>query len=256
MVPMNPDPLPVVKAGPIDVPDLCRPIGWNPELTPAQKSHIEGYLRGRNGALAALPMICRWEECIIRAQCPLYQAKVDPPPRDLPCPIETSDIDRWVKELMVELEVTEKDVTDLSILRELVTWMVLEKRALAELALDPKNIRDAVLGIDKDGDPITKEMMNPAITMLEKAAKTKQKYRDALVATREAKAKDKGRKQPSMSEFAATIMQKIEAKKRGLQAVLPPVIDATPVAPPKALEAPPAGEAEPELPDAAEIDFG
>lgn len=210
---------------------LVRTVGWDPKLSPEQSAHLHKYFQTqRAGPIATLPLICRWNDCIYRCSCPLYQAKVDPPPLNLPCPVEATNIDLLINALAREMEIGPDDVTDQSILRELVMWTTLEKRAQEELALDPKTIREAVVGFDDEGEPLMKEMMNPAINMLEKAGKMKHKLREALIATREAKSRDKSRKQTTMSEVAARVAQKIAAaKSRQIMKNLPVVIDVEPL---------------------------
>lgn len=211
--------LPVKKNQPIEVPELVQPANWSPDLTEKQKAHLQRFYESQKAApLASLPMQCKWENCHCRHACPLFTMKVEPSPKGGACPIEVEMINRWLSEGMREMDISINDITDMAILREMVTWMVLEWRAQAELAASPETIRDSIVGVDPDtGDPIMKEFMNPIILMLEKAAKTKAKHRDALVSTREAKAKDPTRRQLSMSDLAITIQQKMEAKKKQLQ---------------------------------------
>ena len=137
--------------------------------------------------------------------------------------------------------------------------------------MDPKNVRETVVGFDDEGEPLVKEMMNPAILMLEKAGKMSQKLLEALIATREAKAKDKTRKQTSMSEISARVAKKIaEAKmKQGLLSTAPVVITQNPtpvvsapvpvdtpvVSPAQVFLTPPPKEGEPDDEIPMDLDF-
>lgn len=145
------------------------------------------------------------------------------------CPIEINLIDRWVRDYANELEVMPENIIDLAILKEMVMWKILEKRAGEELAKEPRIIHESVIGIDDDGIPVTKDMMNPIIVMMEKAGKMQAKLRESLLATRESKDKANSRKQIDLSAVAEKVKAKIEAKKRALLGI-PETIDVKPVA--------------------------
>ena len=201
-------------------PEKIRPAGWHPELTEEQKEYVNTFLDTQKGApLASLPVICLWHNCLYKKACALYELEISPTPEGKRCPIEIQMIERWLSQFSEELGIEEGDISDMAVLKTLIQWMIFEWRAQAELANDPKINRSSIVGIDKDGDPIVREIMNPAITMLEKAAKTKHKLWEALIATREAKAKDKSRKQIQISDIAAALQAKIEARKKEIEAL-------------------------------------
>ena len=198
---------------------MAIPSNWNPNLTPDQQSFFKKHLDSQKAApLASLPMVCKWESCVAKHACPLFQTKVSPTPEGKACPYEIEMINNYLSDYCRELEVSPNDITDMALIKEMVTWHIYEWRAQAEMAAEPNIIREAVIGYDTENDePVTKEVMNPIIIMLEKASKTRAKIRDALIATREAKAKEKGRKQVGLSELAANIQQKIEEKKKQME---------------------------------------
>lgn len=196
---------------------MVTPAGWNPEFNQEQKDYLAGYFKAQQaGPTASIALLCKWSECPYRSHCPLYQLQIPDPPIGKPCPVEATLIERYLHDFMVELDIQPTDITDIAILKEVVLWQILQKRTIEELAQDPKTIRETVVGVDEEGDPISKEMMNPAITMLDKAAKTKIRYWDALIATREAKAKDKGRKQTNISDYSAMVQKRILERKQRL----------------------------------------
>lgn len=210
-----------IKAEPLDAPALVLPAGWSPQLSAEQAMAINNYFDGQKaGPIATMPLICKWQDCHYRHGCVLFQLKIDPPPTGKPCPVEMTELQNWMSQYMKELDITEKDVTDMAILREMLSWQLLEKRAQSELAQDPELLRESVVGVDADHEPIMKEGMNPLVLIFEKAAKTKLKHREALIATREAKAKDKSRKQTNLSDLSALIAKKIEERKKRLEGII------------------------------------
>ena len=217
----EPKKLPIVIP-PAEAPTLVTPAGWNPDFSKEQRDYLASYFKSQQaGPTASLALICKWEDCIYKGHCPLFQMKISDPPIGKPCPVEATLVEQHMFDFKKELGIEDADITDIAILKEVVIWQMLQKRAIEELAQDPKNIRETIVGVDEEGDPISKEMMNPAITMLEKAAKTKLRYWEALIATREAKAKDKSRKQTNLSDFSALVQKRILDRKLRLGKVTP-----------------------------------
>lgn len=218
--------------------EISKPANWDPKFNDEQAKYLKNYFDRQKGSpLASLPMICKWSACHYKASCPLYAMQIDPSPINKPCPIEQTIIDNLIADYCKELDIQPEDITDLAVLKEMVHWNIMEKRAQEELAEDPKIIREAVVGVDDEGVPIMREIMNPIINMMEKSGRMKQKLRDSLIATREAKDKSKSRKQLSITQIAASIQAKIAAKKNNM-------IDATPI---KQIETEPAKPQDPEI---------
>lgn len=212
-------------------PSLVSPINWKPNMKPEDLVVYKRHLDSQKAApLASLPMICKWQDCSYKAHCPLWQMKIDPPPIGQACPYEIEMINGYLSDYMRELEVTVDDITDLALIKEMITWHIYEWRAQAELSQEPNIIRDAVIGYDADSnEPVMKEIMNPIILMLEKTSKARGKIRDALLATREAKARAKGTRQVGLSELSASIQAKIEATKKARQQARDTIIDVMPM---------------------------
>jgi len=120
-------------------------------------------------------------------------------------------LDDTVRDLCGELEVSEDQIIDLSMVKELAVVMLLEARAHAQLAQDP----DTVVVDDTTVDPRTGKFgksrkTNPLHLALEKLRKRKQRLMDALVATREAKARDKSRRVMDPSQIAGQMARRLQ----------------------------------------------
>lgn len=212
---------------PIDIStEMVRPANWVPNISPEQKVFIDEYFKRKSvGVVASLPLICKWDDCPFKGDCPLYSLKITPTPIGKQCPIEATLVANKVAHFQKEMGVGDQDYTDLTILKEMVMWEMMEVRTLLELGQDPSMSKEAVIGIDSDGEPMTREMANPLIIILEKAGKMKHKLRESLIATREAKDKAKQRKQPDLSDMGINIQKKIEEKRKLMQIAQNPTIN-------------------------------
>jgi len=101
---------------------------------------------------------------------------------------------------------------------------MLAKRAVEELAVDPKIVKRSVAGFQQTNEgqkPIYKEEINQRLTFLEKAQRNKMKIMDSLIATREAKSKDTSRILHDPSTYAAKLLDKArELKEKAAKAGL------------------------------------
>lgn len=207
---------PIVKVGPeTRVGGLIWASGHTPTLTIQQESKIKDYLRKQRGApLASIALLCKRNDCCYRGSCPLFQLDPMLAPLGAPCPIETTLIDDMLNDYMRELGISEDNVIDLSILKEFVMYQIYAKRAREELAEDPRVIRKEFAGIDAKGNVITKEVMNPIFTMLDKQSRVKQKLLESLIATRESKSKANASTTQSFSTLLVALKDRIEEKKK------------------------------------------
>ena len=164
-------------------------------LTPKEAKKLICYLNTlKTGFQASMPIICMGEQCPYHKKCPLGENNNYPMGQD--CPMESYLKDSWYNEYAKDLEIADDSKVDSSLVQDLVLWDMLSKRALEELAADPKIVKKAVAGFQQTNDgmkPIYKEEVNQKLTFLEKAQRQKMKIMDSLIATREAKSKDTSR---------------------------------------------------------------
>jgi hypothetical protein len=197
-------------------------------LTPSEAKKLICYLNTlKTGFQAAMPIICLGEQCPYSKKCPLGANNSYPMGRD--CPIESYLKESWYMEYVRDLEIQEGSRVDEALVQDLVLWDMLGKRALEELASDPKIVKQSVAGFQqtKDGmKPVYRDEVNQKLTFLEKAQRQKMKIMDSLIATREAKSKDTSRMIHDPSTYAAKLLDKareLKAKAAGMG-----LVDVTP----------------------------
>jgi len=197
-------------------------------LTPKEAKKLVMYLTAlRHGFSASAPMICTAEQCPYSSKCPLGTNNSYPIGKE--CPLESTIIEMWYNDYVKELGIDPESKVDGALVGDLVFWEILEKRATEELAKKPEIIQKNLAGFTetKEGmKPFYRDEMNQIINFLEKAQRQKLKIMNALIATREAKAKDVNRVMADPSTYASKLLEKArELTRRAADAGL---IDVTP----------------------------
>ena len=184
--------------------------GFEIALTPKEAKKLVVYLSAlKHGFTASVPILCTGEKCPYASKCPMVEMNNCPMGKD--CPIEATLIDMWQADYMRDLEIDPNNKVDSSLVSDIVFWEVLEKRATEELAKKPEILRRNVAGFQETSDgvkPVYKDEMNQIVNFLEKAQKQRLKIMNALIATREAKAKDSNRSISDPSTYAAKLLDK------------------------------------------------
>lgn len=197
-------------------------------LTPKEAKRLVIYLNSlRHGFTATAPMICTAEQCPYSSKCPLGTNNTYPIGKE--CPIESSIIDMWYADYAKELGIDPDSKVDGALVGDLVFWEILEKRATEELAKKPEIIQKNLAGFQQTNDglkPVYRDEMNQIVHFLEKAQKQKLKIMNALIATREAKAKDVNRIMADPSTHASKLLER--ARELTRMAADAGLIDVTP----------------------------
>lgn len=185
--------------------------GFEITLTPKEAKRLILYINTmKHGFSASVPMICIGEQCPYAAKCPLGTNNNYPIGKD--CPIEGTLLEMWHSDYVKELGVDPDSKVDGALVGDLVFWEILEKRASEELAKKPEIIQKNFAGFQQtaggDATPVYKDEMNQIVNFLEKAQRQKLKIMNALIATREAKAKDASRIIADPSTYAAKLLEK------------------------------------------------
>jgi hypothetical protein len=163
----------------------------------------------KHGFSATAPMLCLGEQCPYSAKCPLGTNNNYPIGKE--CPVEGTLLEIWHGDYVKELGVDPESKVDGALVGDLVFWEILEKRATEELAKKPEIVQKNVAGFQNTADglkPVYRDEMNQVINFLEKAQRQKLKIMNALIATREAKAKDASRIIADPSTYAAKLLER------------------------------------------------
>jgi hypothetical protein len=184
--------------------------GFEITLTPKEAKRLILYINTlKHGFSATVPMICTGEQCPYSAKCPLGTNNNYPIGKE--CPVEGTLLEMWYNDYVRELGVDPDSKVDGALVGDLVFWEILEKRAAEELAKKPEILQKNVAGFQNTSDglkPVYKDEMNQIINFLEKAQRQKLKIMNALIATREAKAKDINRVMADPSTYASKLLEK------------------------------------------------
>ena len=171
-------------------------------LTEAQWDKLESYFMDNAAGPIQPSIICKGQDCSYVRQCPLAQAKV-PLPFDEPCVVEETVKRNWAQLYYAEFG-RAKDgyaAVDRGVIIDLMNTMLDIKRAQDEMANSPEVAERVLRGFDKENNPIVELKMNPLHFYLKNARLLKQKLLGNMVATRDARAKDKSRQTESTAQF-------------------------------------------------------
>jgi len=197
--------------------------GYELTLTPRETKKLIVYINAlKHGFSATAPMLCLGEQCPYSLKCPLGTNNNYPIGKE--CPIEGTLLEMWHGDYVKELGVDPESKVDGALVGDLVFWEILEKRATEELAKNPAIIQKNVAGFQNTADglkPVYRDEMNQVINFLEKAQRQKLKIMNALIATREAKAKDASRVIADPSTYAAKLLERARELTRKAEEIQP-----------------------------------
>lgn len=171
-------------------PDLAFPDSWSK----ADKKKAAQELRPaatRTRMMTSIPMICKGKDCFAAPSCPLLKQGIDPSEdgtATVACPIEMSMVQQLFYDYADELKVDLERIVEVSMVRDLVDQEIQQVRKSWILGQE-HFIQENVAGVDEMGNVITKKELHYAVDYEDKIHRRKEKIRNALLATREAKSK-------------------------------------------------------------------
>lgn len=189
--------------------DKAIPTGYSPELSDDDILYLNDYFTTmRHNPSATSTLICKGTQCEVYKHCPLAQLRKQLPISQ-PCPVERQLIEIWTRDLMQELDVDLDAHVDRAQVAELVRNRLMIKRT-QEILADSTAIVESFKGFDPEGNPLVEPKLHPLLPVFEKTSKISEKIMDSLIATREAKSRDKSREVTTAANFAAQIMHKMQ----------------------------------------------
>ena len=168
----------------------------NLDLTEEETKGIaKAFLNIELGSATNLVMMCSKSKCLYRDRCVLFTANKCPEGRE--CIHEnkvlTNAFDQYVQSLEVGLD----NYPELVLVNQLVEYELIEYRCNAILSYDHINLKmKSVIGIDVDGNVITKEDISHALQIKMQVFKNKIQLLESFTATR----KEKYKKQAALKE--------------------------------------------------------
>lgn len=158
----------------------------------------------QTGMLAAIPRKCNGD-CMYGNACP-RQASGDWHRHDEACPVESAVVHQLFQGYVEDLEVDVTKMVEVAMVRDLVNQEVQHLRATASLS-NEEFIQQYVAGVDSEGNVITQPDLHKAIDYEDRILKRKEKLRNALLATRESRAKAGQSRMDDATSVADALLQ-------------------------------------------------
>lgn len=164
----------------------------------------------KHGMYASVPIICKAEACPYAHSCPLMQEDPEIVPYGEKCPIEIAAIEdlfnRYCQELMIDPS-DPRNTVDLMQVKDLVDADIGVLRCDQKIAWDADYIIENTVGVDEDGNALTKQELHPITEYKEKLINRKHKTWQLLNSTRKDKAGSKITVHTDPSERAAEMLK-------------------------------------------------
>lgn len=199
-----------LEAAGLDLKPSELPKGWH--TSPKQIAAIKAAVAMNNtkhGLYAAIPMLCKGEECPYAKVCPLINEMLAPTGER--CPLEIAIILRKYKDYKKEFEVDEDDIIDMNLIKDMVDLDVQMFRAENKMAIDGDFVEDIVVTVTDSGEVITNPQLSKASEYKDKVMKKKHEVMKLMHSTRSDKAGDKLATQLDPSTYAAQLMAQAAA---------------------------------------------
>lgn len=174
-------------------------LSFTPEEARSIRSHLSHLV---TGATAAIPLVCGGEKlCPFKESCPFIRAdrarvkagvggkKLTPV--GLQCLVEVELLSKWTFFYIDEYEIDETSFTEVQMVRELAEIELMLWRLNNNLA-KPENaelVQEVNVGIDKEGNALTRQEVNAFITAKETLNNRKSKIVKLMVGDRQEKYK-------------------------------------------------------------------
>lgn len=184
-------------------------------LTPDQWQRLEEYFAKNISSPMQPSIICKDLDCPYINSCPLKLAKVARPTGD-PCVIEETVKRNWAEIYLNEVGTSEDGypAVDTGVVIDLVNTLLDLHRAQMEVADSPEVAERTLRGFDKDQRPIIDLKMNPLHFYLKNARLLKMKLLDLLVASRDARKKDKSRQTNDQAQLLTKMRESLDAARQ------------------------------------------
>jgi hypothetical protein len=169
--------------------------------------------RIKHGMLAQVPMVCRGDACPYVSTC--YIAPEERPKQGR-CPIEIATILALFERYCYHLDVTEEDIVDLTLIKELIDLDVQLLRADHYMAARPEFVEEVPVFVTEDGIAFTKPEISKVVEYKERLRKERHRILQLLNSTRKDKEGGKTKRDPS--SLAAEILAR--AREMGIYQVI------------------------------------
>lgn len=140
------------------------------------------------GPISAVAMICTGSQCQVKEMCPFWKNDVAPVGEE--CLLEKNLIREWVERYIDEFNVDITRTTELQLVSELAEIAVYERRINSYISINsPMLLQEVVAGVDQAGNAYYNLDIAKAFEVKDRLKKQRMKILDAMLATRDRKAK-------------------------------------------------------------------
>jgi hypothetical protein len=162
-------------------------------------------LKTRHGLAACVPIVCQGASCPFSETCDLEE---DDRPEGNRCPIEIGAILERFNQICEELNVTEDQIIDMTLVKQLVDIEIQMLRADNKMAISPEFIEKFVTAVDpKYGTIFEQTKLSPVIEYKNSLRKEHHRILNLLNSTRQDKAKNKSGEIDPSTEAARMISE-------------------------------------------------
>ena len=187
------------------------PSEWNLSdegLQNIQRSMTEQ--KTKHGLYAGIPMICLDDKCPYKVTCGFYQEGNAPSGER--CPKEIALIMNLYDRYVAQLGLDEKDMVQLSLLKEVIDLDIKIDRAERKQAAEPDLVKDVPVAVDDRGRVIRKPEVDKVTEVADKLMDRRHKILSYLNAT----PKDKAASKLEITQDPSTYAAKLMARKQKL----------------------------------------
>lgn len=164
------------------------------------------------GLYAAIPMLCKGEECPYATLFPeLHEGGMEDGER---CPVEVSFVMSKYKSYIDELGIEEEDAVDMSLLRDLIDCDVQILRADNKIALEGGFTEQQVVAVGDNGKAVYREEITATANYKDKVQSKRNRTLELLNSTRKDKAGTKINMTMDPSSYAASLLKKVSDSKQ------------------------------------------
>lgn len=206
-------------------PDDYSDISYTPEEANKVRMHL---MHLSTGSSAAVPMMCGGAaRCPFASRCPFVAIDKERIAEEGPackkatpvgrtCLVEVNLLNEWTRYYVNEYDIEDNSFTELTMVRELAEIELMLWRIKNNLA-KPENaelVQDVIVGVDKQGEPLTRQESSAFFDMVERLNNRKAKLVKLMVGDRQEKYKKEAalkiRESVDPSTSAAQLRGKIQ----------------------------------------------
>lgn len=202
------------------MPKTAKDVWGVPDAIMVQAESESKKFEIKHGMFAAIPLICKGDNCPYRTVCTVNQANL-PIMKGHRCPIEIGAImarfEHWCNHFKIDTSndiIADADIVDASLIRDLVDNEIQVLRAENKMAMSADFISRTITTVDNKGKAYYKDEVSPEAVFKLQLLDKRYKIMQLLNSTRKDKAKDV-KLELTPGQQAMSIFNKISTKLEG-----------------------------------------